>query len=84
MDRTLFLNMCRSVAVLRGGVEDIKDVPDNLKVRYKCQEFYPVKYELSFRRDGSVRHTAVIHELKANAVWYVELADIEQAERTET
>lgn len=74
------MNMCRDVSVIRGGVDDIKNVPEKLRVRYKGLEYYPVKYELSFRRDGSVRHTAVIHELKANAVWYVDLASIEQIE----
>ncbi len=52
------------------------NVPERLQVEYKGVKYYPVGYELSFNRDGSVRHVAIIHALKANGVCHVALKDV--------
>jgi hypothetical protein len=52
------------------------DVPERLRVEYKGAEYYPVGYQLSFKRDGSVIHTAVLHDLKTNCLAYVPLNDV--------
>ena len=79
MERKAYLEMCREVSTLDGGIERVKlNVPDRLRVVYAGIEYYPVAYELGFRDDGSVRHTAIMHDLKANAVVYAELAKVER------
>ena len=79
MDRKAYLNLCREAAALPGGIEGIKkDVPGRLRVRYDGKEYYPVKYELGFEADGTVTHTAVLHELNANAWHYVPLGKVEE------
>lgn len=83
VERKLYLELCRETATLRGGIENIKlNVPDRLRVVYKGDEYYPVAYELGFQKDGSATHTAIIHEMKANAIHYVALDKLEQKENT--
>lgn len=78
MDRKKYLEMCREVAMLGGGMEGVKQgVPGSLLVTYGGKEYYPVKYELGFSKDGTVTHTAVIHDLAANAWFYVPLDKVE-------
>lgn len=77
MERKLYLQLCREVAAIPGGIENIKNVPTRLRVRFDGMEYYPVKYELGFLPDGSTTHTAVLHELGANAVFCVELGKVE-------
>lgn len=52
------------------------NVPERLQVEYKGIKYYPVGYELSFKRDGSVRHVAIIHDLEANSICRVALKDV--------
>ena len=82
MERKRYLEMCREVATLDSGIERIKlEVPDHLRVVYDGKEFYPVKYELEFQKDGTVIHTAVIHELGTNAWHYVPLDKVDTKEQ---
>jgi hypothetical protein len=52
------------------------DVPERLRVEYKGAMYYPVGYQLAFRKDGSVIHTAILHDLNANCMAYVPLQDV--------
>lgn len=52
------------------------NVPERLQVEYKGVKYYPQAYELGFNRDGSVRHVAIIHDLKANSICHVALKDV--------
>ena len=78
MDRTNYLNLCKECAMICDeGLYGMKiNVPERLQVEYKGIKDYPVGYELSFNRDGSVRHVAIIHDLKANSACHVALKDI--------
>ena len=78
MDRTKYLNRCKECAMLCDeGLYGRKiNVPERLQVEYKGIKYYPVGYELSFNRDGSVRHVAIIHDLKANSICRAALKDI--------
>ena len=78
MDRTKYLNLCKEcVMICDEGLYGMKiNVPERLQVEYKGIKYYPVGYELSFNRDGSVSHVAIIHDLKANSVCRVALKDI--------
>ncbi len=78
MDRTNYLNLCKECAMMCDeGLYRMKvDVPERLQVEYNGVKYYPVGYELSFNKDGSVRHVAIIHDLKANSVCHVALKDV--------
>lgn len=69
MDRTEFLQMTQKVSVLKNGICGIKEnVPNELMVVHNGITYYPVAYQLSFDNKGSVRHTAILHALKANSI----------------
>ena len=81
MDRTVFLQMCQKVSVLKNGICGIKEnVPNELKVIHNGIEYYPVAYELSFDDKGNVRHTAILHDLKANSIMNVDLGKVTKYE----
>ena len=83
MERKKYLEMCREVATLKGGLLAIKEnVPDRLRVVYGGIEYYPVKYELGFDNTGKPTHTAVIHDMRANAWIYAELSKVEEKNET--
>lgn len=79
MDRTQYLNLCKECAMMCDeGLYKVKiNVPERLHVAYKGVKYYPAGYELSFNRDGSVRHVAILHDLKANSIWRVPLQEVE-------
>ena len=67
MNRDEYLKMCQKVSILKNGICGIKEnVPDELKVIYNGITYYPVAYILSFD-NGKPTHTAILHDLKANA-----------------
>ena len=76
--RNEYLRKCKECAMIcEEGLCYAKiNVPQHLKVRYKGAEYYPFAYELSFGRDGTAQHFAVLHDLKANAVYHVPLVDV--------
>lgn len=62
--------MARECAMLteRGLYNIAVNVPERLLVTVDGIKYYPEAYELGFNRDGSVRHIAIVHDLKANAI----------------
>lgn len=70
MDRTKYLQMARECAMLkeRGLYNIAVNVPERLLVTVDGIKYYPEAYELGFNHDGSVRHIAIVHDLKANAI----------------
>ena len=78
MDRTKYLNLCKECAMIcNEGLYTVKvDVPERLRVEYKDAKYYPVGYQLAFKRDGSVIHTAILHDLNASSMAYVPLQDV--------
>ena len=78
MDRTEYLQMCQKVSMLKSGLCGIKqNVPADLLVKYNGNDYYPQAYELSFD-NGTAIHKAIIHDLKVNAVTYVDLARVDK------
>lgn len=78
MDRTLYLNKCKECAMIcdeRLYAAKV-DAPERLRVEYKGATYYPVGYQLAFRKDGSVIHTAILQDLNANCMAYVPLQDV--------
>lgn len=80
MDRTKYLQMARECAMLteRGMFDIPKNVPERLLVTVDGIKYYPEAYELGFNRDGSVRHTAIVHDLKANSILSVPLEKVKE------
>lgn len=76
MDRAEFLEMCRSVAVLPKGINNTKDTPPELWVKFRDFTFYPVGYRLTFNQEGKPQHIAVLHDLKANSIFECDLLKI--------
>lgn len=82
MNRDEYLKMCQKVSILKNGICGIKEnVPDELKVIYNGNAYYPVAYELSFDYKGNVTHKAILHDLNANAITYANLKKVEKYER---
>lgn len=81
MDRTEFLQMAQKVSVLKNGICGIKEnVPDELIVVCSGIKYYPVAYKLSFDDKGNVRHTAILHDLKANSIMNADLGKVAKYE----
>ena len=79
MERREYLEMCQHCSVLAGEMFGVKkNVPDDLRVVYKEAEYYPFSYQLGFDRKGQVIHTAILHELKSNAIVCAPLNDIKR------
>ena len=77
MQRTEYLELCQKVSVLKNGICGIKEnVPEKLMVVYNGIKYYPVAYELSFDNKGNARHTAIIHDLKANSITSADLGKV--------
>ena len=80
MNRDEYLKMCQKVSVLKNGICGIKEnVPDELKVIYNGITYYPVSYELSFD-NGKPTHTAIVHDLNANAITHTKLERVTKYE----
>lgn len=81
MDRTEFLQMCQKVSMLKNGICGIKEnIPDELKIVYNENIYYPVAYELSFGK-GKAIHTAILHNLNTNAILKTNLKGVEKYEQ---
>lgn len=78
MNRDEYLKMCQKVSILKNGICGIKEkVPDELKVIYNDIVYYPVAYILSFD-NGKPTHTAILHDLKANATAEAKLERVKE------
>ena len=81
IERNEFLQMAQKVSMLKNGICGIKEnVPDELMVVYNGIKYYPTAYELSFDDKGNVRHTAILHDLKANSIIYADLGKVTKHE----
>ena len=82
MERNIYLQMCQRVSMLKNGICGIKEnVPDDLKVVHNGVVYYPVAYELSFDK-GQPKHTAILHDLKENAIIECNLERVEKYEQS--
>lgn len=78
MDRKEFLQICQRVSVLPETTMHIKTaIPPELTVLYEGIQFYPVGYQMTFEQ-GISQHTAMLHDMKAHSVCYVDLSRVEK------
>lgn len=81
MNRDEYLKMCQKVSVLSERICGIKDkVPIDLLVVYNDITYYPEKYTLSFDK-GQPIHTAILHDLYANAITQAKLERVRKYEQ---
>jgi hypothetical protein len=76
MDRTKFLELCKSVAMLPSGTMGIKKPPPEMWLKFDGVAFYPVGYKLSFDKYGKPRHTAILHDLKTHSILECDLLKV--------
>lgn len=78
MDRAVFLEMCKKVAMLHNGVAGVKKPPIELQLKHKGMTFYPIGYKLTFDKDGKPMHIAILHDLKVNSIIECDLLKIRE------
>ena len=66
MDRNDFFKACQSHAIGK-----------KTAVSFDGVEYYPIAYQLAYNADGTVRHTAVLQDIKSKALIYCRLQDVQ-------
>lgn len=74
MDRTEYLKLCQQVSMFTATH---REIPPEMLVKYKEAAYYPNGYEMTFSK-GKTQHTAILHDLKANTIYYVDLERVER------
>ena len=46
-------------------------------VEYDSIAYYPIAYQLAYNADGTVRHTAVLQDVKSKSLVYCRLQDVQ-------
>lgn len=78
MQRNEFLEMCQKVSILKSDALNIKqNIPDELKIVCDGIIYYPVSYELSFKK-GEAIHTVILHDLNANSIIHADLQRVDK------
>ena len=73
MERTKYLKLCQLNAVY----------PKSKKVKFDSDEYYPLKYILSYDKQGQATHTAQIQSVNAGQCHlFVKLSEVEENEET--
>ena len=67
MERNDFFKACQSQATGK-----------TVTVEYGGIEYYPIAYQLAYNADGTVRHTAVLQDVKSKALIYCRLQDVQE------
>lgn len=76
MDRAEFLKACQRCAVLKEERHTKQDVPQEEQICVNGVMYYPEAYRMSFNRQGEPVHTAILHDLKADAIIGIDLSKI--------
>ena len=67
MERNDFLKACQS-----------QSMGKTVTVEYDSIAYYPIAYQLAYNADGTVRHTAVLQDIKSKALIYCRLQDVQE------
>lgn len=79
MDRTKFLELARRVS-MKSAMYRHPEFDDSEMVAYSGARYLPIAYKLSFMGDGSVRHTAVLRDIKVDSVVEARLDEVGEVE----
>ena len=83
IDRKEFLQICQKVSILPETTMHIKTaIPPELTVLYEGIQFYPIGYEMTYKQ-GILRHTAILHDMKSNQIVKVKLERVEKHVNTD-
>ena len=66
MDRNDFFKACQSQAIGK-----------TVTVEYGGIDYYPIAYQLAYNADGTVRHTAVLQDVKSKSLVYRRLKAVQ-------
>ena len=66
MERNDFFKACQSQAIGK-----------TVTVEYDSIAYYPIAYQLAYNADGTVRHTAVLQDVKSKALVDCRLQDVQ-------
>ena len=66
MERNDFFKACQSRAIGK-----------TVTVEYDSIAYYPIAYQLAYNADGTVRHTAVLQDVKSKSLVYCRLQDVQ-------
>lgn len=81
MDRTQFFNMAQKATVYTNGFKDLSNpVDETLLVVFKDIKYYPKSIEVGYDKTGKVKNTAILHDLKVNALVYADLERVSKYE----
>ena len=67
MERKLYLELCQQQAT-----------KCCVLVEYCGIAYQPYSYELKFKQDGKIKHTAILKETKGNCLVYCRLEDVKE------
>ena len=67
MEPKQYLELCQKYAV-----------GEDIKVKYKFDEYHPYRYDLGFDGSGKSIHTAILKDIKANSLLYCRLEDVKE------
>lgn len=82
MERKEYIQLCQRASFKTGyaGAWWAAKWDDEELVYWKGEQFVPVDYQFGFRK-GNPTHQAILHDLKANAVYIAPLSEIEQGRK---
>jgi hypothetical protein len=81
MDRAEFFSMAQKATVYTGDFKDLaKPVEETLLVVFKEIKYYPRSIEIGYKKSGKVKNTAILHDLKVNALVYADLERVSKYE----
>lgn len=66
MERNDFFKACQAHAIGK-----------KTAVSFGGIDYYPIAYQLAYNADGTVRHTAVLQDIKSKAIIYCRLQDVQ-------
>lgn len=74
MDRAEFFSMAQKATVYTNEFKDLANpIDETLLVVFKDIKYYPKSIEVGYDKTGKVKNTAILHDLKQNALVYADL-----------
>lgn len=74
MERKEYLHLCQKASAYVGTDYDL---PAEVLMEFEGIVYYPHGYELTFEK-GVPKHTAILHDLRANSLTYAKLERVEK------
>ncbi len=82
MERSKYLEMCKRCSLLPRLPGGLRKVPEELKVFYDEQEYYPKSYELRYD-NGNIIHLAHLASLNVHGITIAPLDKVKERKNNE-